>query len=86
MKNQNEIFHDYSTKWEKLNIARFKYIDIAKYGNGEKFNSEALLVNVITEFKKLVQLNNTIDETLDKIKTKKKIIFFSFFIFKKIFL
>lgn len=39
------------------------------------------LVNVITEFKKLVELNNTIDETLDKIKTKKKIIFFSFFIF-----
>lgn len=39
------------------------------------------LVNVITEFKKLVQLNNTIDEILDKIKTKKKI----FFIFKKLF-
>lgn len=71
-KNQNEILSDYSIGDDKDKIPRFKDIDIAQYGNDEKFNYEAFLSDVITEFKKLAQLTNTIDEILVKIKPKKK--------------
>ena len=73
-KNQNEILYDYFTadSNDDDDIPRFKYIDIAKYGNGEKFNYEAFLSDVITEFKKLAQLTNTIDEILKRIKPKRK--------------
>jgi len=74
LKNQNEILYDYFTadSNDDDDIPRFKYIDIAKYGNGEKFNYEAFLSDVITEFKKLAQLTNTIDEILKRIKPKRK--------------
>jgi len=70
-KNQNEILSDYSIGDDKDKIPRSKYIDISKYGNDEKFNSEAFLDDVIKEFKKLAQLTNTIDEILEKINPKK---------------
>ena len=65
---------EYSTEWEKDSIARFKHIEIAKYGKGEIFDSKNFLNDIIEEFKNLVKLIDVIDkyfEGYNKVKSKK---------------